>query len=186
MAKLIYGTNTTLDGFIEDSSGRFDWGEPSDEVHAFINDHYRPIGTHLYGRRLYETMAVWETDPSLAAASDIQADWASIWRDAEKVVYSTTLEAPVTTRTRIERSFEPDAIRQMKVTADRDLLVGGAELSGHAFRAGMVDEMTVFVSPLSVGAGKRALPDDLRLHLDLLEERRFDNGTLFIRYAVKK
>lgn len=184
MGKLIYGTNVSLDGFIEDAQGRFDFSEPSDEVHAFINDLYRPVGTHLYGRRLYETMSVWETDPSLAE-SEVGADWAGIWADAEKIVYSTALKTPVTSRTRIERSFDPAAVRSLKASAERNLIIGGAELAAHAWRAGLVDELQLFVSPIAIGAGKPALPDDIRIHLDLIEERRFANGTVFLHYAVK-
>lgn len=186
MAKLIYGTNASIDGFIEDANGRFDWTEPSDEVHSFINDVYRDVGTHLYGRRLYETMAVWETDPSLAETSDIYSDWAAIWKGADKVVYSTTLKEPLTTRTRVEKSFDPDAVRAMKESAERDLLIGGAELASHAWRAGLIDELDLFTIPVLVGAGKRALPDAIRVDLDLIEQRRFDTGTVFLRYAVKR
>ena len=184
MAKLIYGMNVSLDGFMEDASGSIDWAEPSEEVHAFFNDLERPIGTALYGRRLYETMAVWETDPSLAAESEVLADYARVWRDTDKVVYSTTLDSPATARTRIERTFDAEAIGQLKAAADRDVTVGGAELAGHAFRAGLVDELYLMVAPVSLGRGKRALPDDLRLGLELIDQTRFDNGSVYLRYRV--
>src|SRR5215213_2233339 len=140
MAQLIYLVIASLDGYIEDEDGRFDWAEPSEEVHAFVNDLARPVDTYLYGRRMYETMMVWETDPSLASGHPVEADFAGIWQAAEKVVYSTTLEAPSTGRTRIERTFDPDVVRAMKAGAQRDLMIGGAELAAAAFRAGLVDQ----------------------------------------------
>jgi len=140
VAKLIYVTNVSLDGYIEDAQGSFDWTEPSDEVFVFITDLVRPIGTWLYGRRLYESMAVWETDPALAAQSELMADFADVWQTGEKVVYSTTLEGVSTERTRLERRFDPDAIRAMKASAAMDLTVGGANLAAQAFAEGLVDE----------------------------------------------
>jgi dihydrofolate reductase len=185
MAKLIYGTNVSLDGFIEDERGNFDFSEPSDEVFAFITDFLRPIGTHLYGRRLYESMAVWETDPAFAAQSELMAEFARVWQAADKVVYSTTLDEVSTDRTRLERHFAPDSVREMKATSSGDLFVGGANLAAHAFRAGMVDECHLFVHPMIVGRGKRGLPTDLRIHLELLDERRFDSGVVYLRHRVK-
>jgi dihydrofolate reductase len=184
MAKLIYVSNVSLDGFIEDEDGAFDWTEPDDEQFAFITDLVRPIGTWLYGRRLYETMAVWETDPTLATQSDLRADFAQVWQAGDKVVYSTTLDAVSTARTRLERRFDPDSIRTMKAAADRDMTVGGANLAAHAFRAGLVDECHLFVDPVVIGRGKPSLPDDLRVALELLDERRFDNGVVYLRYGV--
>ena len=176
MPKLIYGTNVSLDGFIEDEHGGFEWTEPSDDGFAFITDLVRPVGTYLYGRRMYETMAVWETDPALAAQSELMADFANVWQAADKIVYSATLDAVSTTKSRLERRFDPDSIRGMKAGAESDLMVGGANLAAHAFRAGLVDECHLFICPVVVGRGKPSLPSELRAKLELLDERRFDNG----------
>jgi dihydrofolate reductase len=184
MAKLIYLAITSLDGYIEDEDGKFDWAEPSEEVHAFVNDLARPVGTYLYGRRMYETMAVWETVPAFAAQSAVQVDFAQIWQAADKVVYSTTLDAASTGRTRVERHFDPDAVRQLKASAGRDLMIGGAAIAAEAIRAGLVDECHLVLAPVVVGGGKPALPDHVRLDLDLLDERRFANGTVYLRYEV--
>jgi dihydrofolate reductase len=185
MGKLIYITNVSLDGYIEDTQGSFDWTPPSDEVLAFITDLVRPAGTQLYGRRMYETMAVWETDPSLAAQSDLMADWARVWQAADKVVYSTTLEAVWTANTRLERSFDPDSVRAMKSAAPGDLTIGGPTVTAHAFHAGLVDECHLLVYPLLVGAGKASFPSDGRIPLELLEERRFSNGVVYLRYRTQ-
>jgi len=184
MAKLIYSAIASLDGYVEDEDGKFDWAEPDAEVHAFVNDLERPIGTYLYGRRLYETMAGWETDPGLAEVSPGSRDFAAIWQAAEKIVYSRTLGAVSTTRTRIERQFDPAAVRQMKEAAGRDLLVGGAALAAEAFRAGLVDELHLFLTPVLVGGGKPALPAGVNLKLELLDEHRFGGGTVFLRYRA--
>jgi dihydrofolate reductase len=185
MAKLIYVTNVSLDGFIEDEHGDFGWTEPNDEQFAFITELIRPIGTYLYGRRLYESMAVWETEPALAAQSELTADFAHVWQAADKIVYSTTLDAVFTGNSRLERRFDPDAIRTMKAAATRDLMLGGANFAAHAFRAGLVDECHLFIGPVLVGRGKPALPGDLRVELELLDERRFDNGILYVRYGIR-
>jgi dihydrofolate reductase len=182
MAKLIYSAIASLDGYVEDEDGKFDWAEPDQEVHAFVNDLERPVGTYLYGRRLYETMAGWETDPGLAEHSPVMRDFAAIWQAAEKIVYSRTLEAVSTIRTRIEREFHPDAVRQEKAAAGSDLIVGGAGLAAEAFRAGLVDELHLFLTPVLVGGGKHALPEGVNLRLELLDERRFRSGTVFLRY----
>lgn len=184
MANLIYGTNTSLDGYIEDQSGSFDWGEPDDEVHSFINDLYRPVGTFLHGRRLYETMAVWETDKDLASQSPIYADFAKIWQGWEKVVYSTTLKSPSTSRTQIKSSFDPDEVRELKSSDSADLAIGGADLAASAFREGLVDEVHVFVLPVVVGGGKPAF-QGMRLDLELVDHHRFERGTVFYRYRVR-
>ena len=184
MSELIYIANVSLDGYIEDSHGRFDWTEPSDEVFAFITGLVRPAGTYLYGRRLYETMAVWETDPSLAAQSELMSDFAHVWQAADKVVYSTSLGAVPTARTQLERTFDPDAIRDLKASAVKDLTVGGANLAAHAFRAGLVDECHLFIHPVFLGAGKASLPRDTRADLELLDTRRFGNGVVYVRYRV--
>ena len=184
MAKLIYVSNVSLDGFIEDEHGRFDWTEPDDAVFAFITDLVRPAGTHLYGRRMYETMAVWETDPALAAQSELGADFAHVWQAADKVVYSTTLDTVSTANTRLERRFDPDSIRAMKAAASSDLAVGGPNLAAHAFEAGLVDECHLFICPVLVGRGKPSLPSELHTKLELLDERRFDNGDVYVRYRI--
>jgi dihydrofolate reductase len=184
MAKLIYVANVSLDGFTEDEHGSFDWTEPSDAYFAFITDVVRPVGTHLYGRRMYETMAVWETDPSLAAQSELLADFAHVWQATDKIVYSTTLGATSTARSRLERRFDPDAIRTLKADAGRDLMVGGPNLAAHAFRAGLVDECHLFIYPVIVGRGKPSLPDDLHATLELLDERRFDSGVVYVRHRL--
>src|SRR4029077_13606473 len=170
MAKLIYVANVSLDGSIEDGRGSFEWTAPSDEVFTFITDLLRPIGTYLYGRGLYETMAVWETQPDLAAQSELMADFANVWQAADKVVYSSTLDGVSTANTRLEHRFDPDAVRDMKTSAASDLIVGGAPLAAQAFDAGLIDECQLFVYPVLVGAGKPAFQSDARLQLDLLEE----------------
>ena len=184
MARLIYLAITSLDGYIEDTNGAFDWAAPDEEVHRFVNDHMRTAGAYLYGRRMYETMQVWETEPALAADNPITQDFAAIWQAADKIVYSTTLVAVATRRTRIERTFDPATIAHMKAAATRDLYIGGPGLAAHALRAGLVDEYHLFVAPIAVGGGKPALPATLRLHLDLLDERRFASGMLFLRYRL--
>ncbi|MET0600775.1 MAG: dihydrofolate reductase family protein [Baekduia sp.] len=185
MAKLIYSAIASLDGYIEDADGSFDWAAPDAEVHAFANDLERPIGTHLYGRRMYETMVYWETAPTSGAVDDaIHNDFAAIWQAADKVVYSTTLTEPASARTRIEHTFDPGAIRQLKESAERDISIGGPALAAEALRAGLVDELQLLLVPVIVGAGKPALPDGLRLHLALLDERRFANGTVYLQYRV--
>ena len=178
-------TLASADGYVEDESGGFGWAKPSDEVHVFVNDLERSVGTYLYGRRMYETMVAWETWPGEEEASPVTRDFAEIWRAADKVVYSTTLETAPTGRTRIERDFDPEAVRAMKESATSDISVGGPELAAHAFRAGLVDECHLFLVPVVVGGGKRALSDGVRLELELLDERRFENGTVFLRYDVK-
>ena len=185
MGRLIYSAIASLDGYIEDAGGKFDWAAPSDEVHRFVNDLERPAGTHLYGRRMYEMMIVWETDPSLAAASPITRDFAEIWQAADKIVYSRTLPAVYTSKTRIERDFIPYKLRQLKAAATHDLLIGGPGLAAHAFRSGLIDECHLFLVPVIVGGGKKFLPDNIRLALELVEEQRFGNGTLFLRYRVR-
>ena len=185
MARLIYATIASLDGYIEDESGRFDWAMPSDEVHAFVNDLERPIGTYLYGRRMYETMVFWESPPDLEAEPRVVQDFAELWQAADKIVYSRTLTATASARTRIERAFDIEAVRRLKATAERDISVGGPDLAAHAIRAGLVDEYHVFVTPVLVGGGKRSLPDNVRLDLDLLDERRFDNGVVYLHYRTR-
>ena len=184
MAELIYVANVSLDGYIEDADGQFDWGGPSDEVFAFITDMVRPVGTYLNGRRMYETMAVWETDPTLGAQSKLLADFADHWQGAEKVVYSTTLGTVVTTNTRLERRFDPEAIREMKAAASSDLTIAGPTLAAHAFKAGLIDECQLLIYPVLIGAGKPAIITDRRLQLELLEEHRFADGVVNLHYRV--
>src|SRR5918998_29202 len=184
MGKLIYVTNVSLDGYIEDERGAFDWFPPDDGYFAFTTDLLRSVGTFLYGRRLYEAMAVWETDATLAAQSDLMADFASAWQAANKVVYSTTLAAVSTADPRLERRFDPAAVHELKATASSDLTVGGANLATQAFKAGLVDECQLFVWPIVVGGGKPGLPTGIRANLELLDERRFGNGVVYLRYAL--
>ncbi len=185
MARLIYSAIASLDGYIADEDGNFDWAVPDEEVHAFVNDLARPLGTYLYGRRMYEMMVGWETDPALAEQSPLMRDFAELWRAADKVVYSGTLEAAPTARMRIERNFDPEAVRQMKASAGQDMLIGGPNIAAQAFGAGLVDECHLFVTPVVVGGGKRFLPSDVRLELELLDERRFGNGMVYLRYRTK-
>jgi dihydrofolate reductase len=184
VAKLIYAAITSLDGYIADENGNFDWGEPDEEVHTFVNDLARPVGTYLYGRRLYEVMVAWET-LNLADLPTFMQDFAQIWRAADKIVYSKTLDAVSSTSTRIERDFEPAAVKGMKASAGRDISVGGADLAAHAFRAGLVDECHLFVAPIVVGGGTRSLPTNVRLKLELVDERRFGNGMVYLRYRTR-
>ena len=183
MAKLIYTAITSLDGYIEDEHGSFEWSAPDEDVHAFVNDLERRIGTYLYGRRLYETMVYWETAPADSPA--VELNYARVWRSATKIVYSTTLQETASARTRIERTFDADAVRAMKEAANADLSVGGAELAAHGFRAGLVNEVRLLLNPVVVGGGKRALPDGVRLDLELLDERRFASGVVYLRYATR-
>jgi dihydrofolate reductase len=185
MAKLIYSSISSLDGYVADEDGNFDWAAPDEEVHAFINDLDRPLGTYLYGRRMYETMTGWETDPTLAEQSPQMEDFARIWQSADKIVYSKTLEAVSTARTRIERDFDPEAVQRMKTVAERDLIVGGPELASQAFEARLVDECHLFVAPMVVGGGKRSLPDNVRMKLELLDERRFVSGMVYLYYRTR-
>jgi dihydrofolate reductase len=184
VAKLIYSAIMSLDGYIADEDGSFDWAVPDEEVHAFINDLERPVGTYLYGRRMYEMMVGWETDPSIAEQSPLMRDFAEIWRAADKVVYSRTLEEASTSKTRMERDFDPETVRRLKASTGRDLTVSGPDLATHAFRAGLVDECHLFLAPAVVGGGKRALPEGVRVGLELLDERRFGNGMVYLRHRT--
>jgi dihydrofolate reductase len=185
VAKLIYSAIASLDGYVADQDGNFDWAVPDEEVHAFINDLQRPVGTYLYGRRMYETMVGWETDPTLADQSPLMRDFAQIWQAADKIVHSKTLEAVSSARTRIERDFDPEAVLQMKALAGRDIIVGGPELAAQAFKAGLVDECHLFIVPMVVGGGKRSLPDNVRLKLELLDERSFGSGMVYFHYRTR-
>jgi dihydrofolate reductase len=184
MATLIYVTNVSLDGCIEDAHGAFDWAPPDDDVFAAATTLLRSVGTFLYGRRLYETMAVWETNPAIAEQSDLTADFASAWRAADKVVYSTTLTAVPTATTRLEHHFDPNAVRELKAETTSDLTIGGANIAARAFEAGLVDECQLFVWPMILGGGKPAFPAGVRANLELLDEHRFRNGVVHLRYRV--
>jgi dihydrofolate reductase len=185
VAKLIYSAIASLDGYVEDTDGGFAWAAPDEEVHAFVNDLERPIGTYLYGRRMYETMVYWETVGTGDDEHPVARDFAEIWRGAEKVVYSRTLQTPSSARTRIVRDFDPAAIRRLKESSARDISVGGAQLAGEAMAAGLVDECHLFLGPIVIGGGKRALPDDVRVRLELLDERRFRSGVVHLHYGVR-
>ncbi|GII28570.1 dihydrofolate reductase family protein [Planotetraspora mira] len=185
MAKLIYAAITSLDGYVADENGKFDWSMPDEEVHAFVNDLERPIGTHLYGRRMYEVLAGWETMHTLPGQSPIVLDYAAIWQSKDKIVYSTTLETVSSARTRIERAFDAEAVRRMKASAERDLGIGGPCLAAEAIRAGLVDEFHLFLSPIVVGGGNPALPGDVRVKLELLDEHRFGNGVIHLHYRTR-
>jgi dihydrofolate reductase len=185
MAKLIYSAITSLDGYVADENGNFDWAAPDEEVHRFVNDLERPIGTYLYGRRIYETMVYWETAHTLPDQPPFIQDFAGIWQAADKIVYSKTLDTPSSARTRIERDFDPDAVRRMKASAERDISVGGPDLATQAIKAGLVDEYQLFLTPIIVGGGKQSLPDNVRLELELLDERRFGNGVVHLHYRTK-
>lgn len=182
MGKLIYSAIMSLDGYTADQDGRFDWAAPDEEVHAFVNDLLRPVGTHLYGRRMYEVMVFWENP--LPEQGPVSEDFARIWQAADKIVYSRTLAAPSSARTRIEREFDPEQVRRRAAASDRDLIVGGPELAAHAIRAGLVDEYHLFVNPIIVGGGKRFLPDRVRCGLELQSERRFASGVVHLRYRT--
>jgi dihydrofolate reductase len=185
VASLIYSMIASLDGYIADEDGKFDWAEPDEEVHTFINDLARPVGTYLLGRRMYEVLAYWDDPPALDEQPSFVQEFAEIWQAADKVVYSRTLETARTARTSIERGFDPEAIRRLKAQSDRDVAVGGPDLAAQAIRAGLVDEYQLFVVPVAVGAGKRVLPRDGRIELELVDERRLRNGTVFLHYRTR-
>jgi dihydrofolate reductase len=182
MARLIYSAIGSLDGYVEDEHGKFDWAAPDEAMHAFVNELERPVGTYLYGRRMYETMVYWET--AGADHRQVSREYAEIWRAAEKIVYSRTLETVASANTRIEREFDPVRVRALKQSSGSDLTVGGAALAAQAFAAGLVDECDLFLHPIIVGGGKRALPEHVQLRLELLEERRFESGAVLLRYGV--
>jgi dihydrofolate reductase len=186
VAKLIYSAITSLDGYVADEDGNFDWAAPDEEVHWFVNDLERPVGTYLYGRRMYDVMVYWDAEPTaFADEPDVIQDFAEIWQAADKIVYSTSLETATSARTRIEREFEPEAVRQLKSRAERDVTIGGPELAAQAIEARLVDELHLFVTPVVVGGGKRWLPQDVRLEVELLDERRFGNGTVHLHYRTR-
>ena len=184
LGRLIYSTITSADGFVNDAEGRIGWAEPDEELHRFVNELVRPVGTYLYGRRMYVTMAYWEPADHLTGPSPVAAEFARIWQGADKVVYSTTLNTASTARTRIEREFDPGSVRRLKDGSAADLTVGGADLAGQALRAGLVDECWLFVAPVLVGGGTPALPLGFGAPLDLVDERSFAAGTVYLRYRV--
>ena len=183
MADLIYTAITSLDGFVNDEAGVFDWAAPSDEVHAFVNERERPVGTYLYGRRMYDVMRYWDTAPT---DDGVEGDWASLWQAADKVVYSTTLSEVETARTRLQDTFDPATVRAMVDQADRDVSIGGPHLAAHALRAGIVDEVALFLHPVLVGGGTASLPAGTRADLELAEQHRFDNGVVYLQYRVHR
>jgi dihydrofolate reductase len=185
MAKLIYSAITSLDGYVADENGNFDWAVPDEEVHRFVNDLERPVGTYLYGRRMYEVMVGWETAHTFADQRPVMQDFAKIWQAADKIVYSKTLERVSSARTRIERDFDPEAVRQLKARAERDITVGGPDLAAQALKAGLVDECHLFVNPIVIGGGNPSLPNNVRLRLELLDERRFGNGVVHLHYRTR-
>jgi dihydrofolate reductase len=185
MAKLIYSAIGSLDGYVEDASGKFEWAAPDEEVLAFVNELERPIGTYLYGRRMYETMVYWETAHTTPGRRSVSLDYARIWQAADKVVYSRTLESVSSARTRIEGELDPDAIERMKQSSASDISIGGAELAGQAIAAGLVDELQLLLVPVLIGGGKRALPNDVSAQLGLLGERRFQSGTVYLHYRTR-
>jgi dihydrofolate reductase len=182
MARLIYSMITSLDGYVADDSGAFEWAAPDEQVHAFVNDLERPIGTYLYGRRMYETMQYWEGEGA-ERESPVSLDFRQLWQAADKIVYSSSLKAVTTNRTRLARKFDPDEIRELKRTSDQDISVGGPALAAHAIRAGLVDEYHLFVNPIVVGGGNQAIPDGVRIALELADERRFRGGVVYLRYV---
>jgi dihydrofolate reductase len=185
MGNLIFSAIASLDGYTADADGRFDWAAPDEAVHRFVNDLERPIGTYLYGRRMYEVMAYWETADTGAGAQPAMRDFAQLWQAADKVVYSRTLGTASTARTRLERDFDPEAVRRLKAASERDLTVGGPDLAGQALAAGLVDEVHLFLCPIVVGGGTRALPDGVRFELELLDEHRFAGGVVYLRYRTR-
>jgi dihydrofolate reductase len=185
VAKLIYSAITSLDGYVADEDGNFDWAAPDEELHSFVNDLERPVGTYLYGRRMYDVMVYWETAHTLADQPPVVQDFADIWQAADKIVYSTTLETVSSARTRIERAFDPEAVRQMKAAAGHDITVGGPDLAAQAIEAGLVDEYHLFLTPIVVGGGKQSLPDTVRVELELMDERRFGNGVVHLHYRTR-
>ncbi len=186
MAKLIYSAIASADGYVEDPRGSFDWAAPGEELHCFVNDLARPVGTYLYGRRMYETMLYWETANAVPGQPFVVREFTGIWQAADKIVFSKKLESVSSARTRIERDFDPGIVRQLKSAAQRDMTVGGADLAGQAIKAGLVDELQLFLVPAVVGGGKRALPDGVRSDLELLDTRRFASGAVYLRYRPKQ
>jgi len=184
VGELTYLALQSLDGYIADEQGNFEWAAPSEEVHTFVNDLTRPLGTHLLGRRMYEVMSVWERPDELPGMTDAVRDFAAIWAEADKVVYSRTLDAVSTARTRLERDFDAEAVRELKESSERDLSIGGPGLAASAFSAGLVDELQLFIAPAIVGGGTASLPSGVRLDLELVEERRFDSGMAYLRYRT--
>ena len=185
MARLTYAAITSLDGYVADKDGNFDWAAPDEELHSFVNDLERRAGTHLYGRRMYEVMAFWETADTLADEPAVFKDYAKIWQAADKIVYSRTLRSVTTAKTRIERDFDPEAVRRLKASAERDITIGGPGLAAQAIQAGLVDEYHLFLTPILVGGGNPALPQDVRVQLELVDERRFEGGVVHLHYRAK-
>ena len=186
MAKLIYSAITSLDGYIEDENGNFDWAAPDEDVHTFINDLERPIGTYLYGRRMYDVMVGWETVHTHSHQPSYALEFARIWQAANKIVFSKMMTTVSSARTQIVRDFDPGSIRRMKVSAERDISIGGANLAAQTIKAGLVDEIHLFVTPILVGDGKQSLPSNVRMKLELLNENRFSNGMVHLHNRIQK
>jgi dihydrofolate reductase len=184
VARLIYAAITSLDGYIADENGSFDWAAPDEELHGFVNDLQRPVGTYLYGRRMYEVMAGWEHAGTFADQRPVMKDFAGLWQAADKIVYSRTLQEVATDRTRLVRDFDPDGVRRLKAELDRDLTIGGPALAAEAFRAGLVDECQLFLMPIVVGGGTASLPSRVRIGLELDDEHRFGSGVVYLRYRT--
>jgi dihydrofolate reductase len=184
MGKLLYSAIASADGYVEDAAGRFEWAAPGDELLSFVNDLERPVGTYLYGRRMYQTMLYWETADAVPGQPSLDQEFTGIWQAAGKIVFSRTLESVSTARTRIERNFDPGLVRQLKSATEHDMTVAGADLAGQAIKAGLVDELQLLLHPVLVGGGKRALPDGVRADLELLDTRRFGCGAVYLRYRV--
>ena len=185
MARLIYSAIASADGYVEDAAGSFDWAAPDEELHSFVNDLERPVGTYLYGRRMYETMLYWETAHTVPGQPPSARELTGIWQAADKIVFSTTLKSVSSARTRIEPNFDPDLVRQLKSATEHDMTVGGADLAGQAIKAGLVDELQLFLVPVVVGGGKRALPSGVRSDLELLDTQRFASGAVYLRWALR-
>jgi dihydrofolate reductase len=184
MAKLIYSAIASADGYVEDAAGNFDWAAPDEALHSFVNDLERPVGTYLYGRRMYQTMLSWETAHTVPGQPPSAREFTGIWQAAEKIVFSTTLASVSSARTRIERTFDPGVVRHLKSATEHDMTVSGADLAGQAMKAGLVDELALFLVPVVVGGGKRALPDGVRVELELLDTQRFASGAVYLRYRL--
>jgi dihydrofolate reductase len=185
VARLIYTAITSLDGYVADDDGNFDWAAPDEEVHTFVNDLERKVGTYLYGRRMYEVMAFWEAARNLPDQPSVTRDYAEIWQAADKVVFSKTLENVMTARTRLEREFDPEVVRLMKARSERDISIGGPHLAADAIKAGLVDDYHLLVTPVVVGGGNQALPNGVRLELELVDEGRFGSGVIHLHYRTR-
>jgi dihydrofolate reductase len=185
MARLVYAVLASLDGYVADEAGNFDWAAPGEDVHRFINELERSVGTYLFGRRLYEIMAVWQDFPDIEQEPEVIGEYAAIWQSADKIVYSETLAAVTTPKTRLDRSFDPQSVRAMVTDQEQDVSIGGPTLASHALRAGIVDDIHLFIVPHIVGGGTPCWPAGLPLQLDLAEQERFSDGTVYLHYTTR-